>query len=130
MLFRSDKVLVHRKNGLRINQSFPYKEILKEYKEKLVFISSNEKDYETFPYKNSIPFLKMETLNDWFTSINSCEMIVSNLTGPTAIANAMNKLRIIELPNTADIYHTIGEDKFSKNIYWYLDNQTNNLYKT
>ena len=68
----------------------------------------------------------MVTLEDWFTSINSCQMFIGNLTGPTAISNALNKLRIIELPDTIDIYHTIGEEKYSKNISWFFDQ--NNLY--
>lgn len=122
-----DKVLIHRKHIGRTNNNFPYNDIVNKYKDNLIFISSNEKDYEIFPYKSQIPFLKMETLDDWFTSLNSCYMIISNLTGPAAIAHALDKLRIIELPETVDSYHCIGEEKYSKNIYWYIDDFNHNL---
>jgi hypothetical protein len=122
-----DKILIHRKHTMRTNNSFPYNNILNEYKDNLIFISSNEKDYENFPYKSNVPFLKMETLDDWFTSINSCYMIISNLTGPAAIAHAIDKLRIIELPENADAYHCIGEEKYSNNVHWYVNDLNHNL---
>jgi len=40
---------------------------------------------------------------------------------------SMDKLRIIELPNTSDRIHCIGEEKYSKNISWYLNSEKNNL---
>lgn len=115
------KILIHRKHTGRTNDKFPYNDIIKLYKGDLIFISSNEKDYDAFPYKSNIPFLKMETLDNWFTSINSCYMVISNLTGPAAIAHAMNKLRIIELPETIDSFHCIGEEKYSDTIRWYIN---------
>jgi hypothetical protein len=54
-------------------------------------------------------------------------MIIANLSAPSAIAHALDKLRIIELPFTADSYHCIGEEKHSDNIFYYLNEQYNNL---
>ena len=122
------KVLIHRRNNqIRVNHDFPYSQILEEYKDRIIFISGNEKDYEAFEYKSNIPFMKMVTLDDWFTSINSCSMIVSNLSSPAVMAHALDKLRIIELPNLIDSAHCVGEEKYSNNIHWYINEQYNNL---
>ena len=121
------KVIIHRKNNDMKSETFPYDEICDQYHDNLIFISSNIADYEAFPWKSRMPFLHIDTLDDWFTSINSCDLIVSNLTGPTVIAHALDKRRIIELPNRADSMHCVGEEKYSTNIFWYLDKKTHNL---
>lgn len=123
-----DKVLIHRRNNpVRLNHDFPYDQILDQYKDRLIFVSGNQSDYEAFQYKDRIPFLKIVTLEDWFTSINSCSLIVSNLSSPAVMAHAIDKLRIIELPNIIDSVHCIGEEKYSNNVHWYINNQHNNL---
>lgn len=121
------KILIHRKNNDMKNQSFPYEQIMEQYGNNLVFVSSNVADYEAFPWKTKLPFKKVDTLDEWFTYINSCEMIISNLTGPTAIAHALDKRRIIELPDRIDAFHCIGEEKYSSNIFWYLNENLHNL---
>ena len=103
----------------------PYNQAVKT--DSLLFVSSNEDDYNKFPYNSKVDFLKVTTLDEWFTTINSCEMIIANLSAPAAIANAMDKLRVIELPFTIDSYHCMGEEKYSSNIHWYLNNEFNNL---
>lgn len=123
-----DKVLIHRRhNPIRINHNFPYEKIIDQYKDRLLFVSFSNEDYENFKYKEMIPFLKMNTLQDLFSSINSCSMIISNLSSPAVMANALDKLRIIELPNIIDAIHSIGEEKYSKNFYWYIDDKHSNL---
>lgn len=115
-----DKVVVHRRyNPVRMNDEFPYLQILHDYKDDIIFVSSNEIDYEQFPYK-TIPFIKIETLDDWFSCINSCKLFISNLTGPAVIAHALDAKRIIELPNIVDSMHCTGEEKYSKNIDWFV----------
>ena len=121
------KILVHRKNNDMKNETFPWEKICNQYKDNLIFISSNIADYDNFPWKEKMPFKSIVTLDDWFTSINSCEMIISNLTGPTDIAHALDKKRIIELPNRLDAMHCIGEEKYSHNIFWYLNENLHNL---
>jgi hypothetical protein len=123
----SDTVFVHRKYTTRINPDFIYEQILTEYRGKLVFISANPKDYENFPYKDSMPFYKVTTLDEWLTAINSCALFISNLTAPAAMAHALDAPRLIELPDTMDTAHCIGEEQYSDNIHWYLNKQINNL---
>lgn len=123
----ADKVVIHRKASAGINTEFPHKEIIDKHTGRIVFVSSNENDYQVFPYKDEVPFVKMHTLDDWFTTINSSKLFISNLTGPAAISHALDVHRIIELPYTPDIYHCIGEEKYSSNIKWFLNNENNNL---
>ena len=114
------KVIIHRKNNPRMfNPNFPYKEIINRCKlEDVIFASSNQKDYDNFPYKQTIPFYKVTTLEEWFTIINSCGLYIGNLTGITVMAHAMDKLRIIELPHTMDALHCMGEERYTNNISW------------
>lgn len=124
----SGKVLIHRRNNpIRLNPTFPFEQIIEEYKDKVVFISSTEDDYHAFPYNNTIPFEKVTTLEEWFTAINSCGLLISNLTSPAVVAHALDVPRIIELPNTPDARHCIGEEKYSSNVHWYLTQTQNTL---
>jgi hypothetical protein len=122
-----NRILIQRKAATRINKEFPYDKIIEQYGDSLLFVSSNEDDYNKFSHNSKVDFLKVTTLDEWFTTINSCEMIIANLSAPAAIANAMDKLRVIELPFTIDSYHCMGEEKYTSNIYWYLNNEYNNL---
>lgn len=122
------KVLIHRRyNPARLNDAFPYVELLEKYNDNVVFVGSSEKDYHAFPYKEELPFYKVTTLHEWFSAVNSCDMMISNLTGPTVIAHAMDKKRVVELPSSADAMHCMGEEKYSSNIFWYLNNNRNHM---
>jgi hypothetical protein len=122
-----DKVIIHRKfSEERFNNEFPYKMIIDEYKD-VIFVSTNINDYNQFPYKNSIPFHHVTTIDEWFTIINSCFLFVSNLTAPVVIADSMEKLRIIELPFNSDLNHWVGYEKYSDTIKWFINNQYHNL---
>lgn len=122
------KVIIHRRyNPIRQNPQFPYEQIMEQYDGQLVFVSTAENDYDQFPYKDRMEFVKLDTLTELFTVVNSCELIVSNLTGITTIAHALDKLRIIELPHTLDAQHCIGEEKYTSNVFWYLNEWTHNL---
>lgn len=122
-----NKVIINRRNNpVRFNPNFPYNEIMESYKDDLIFISTLEDDYNAFPYKNKCEFYKINNIDEWFTIINSSALFVGNLSSPTSIASCLDKKRIVELPNTTDINHWIGEEKYSKNISWFFDQ--NNLY--
>ena len=124
----TDKVIIHRRyNPIRLNPHFPYEEIMEQYAGQVVFVSTTDKDYDQFPYKNNVPYIKLQTLEEMFTAVNSCSLLVSNLTGIASIAHALDKLRIIELPHTIDANHCIGEEKYSQNARWYLNEQVHNL---
>jgi len=122
-----NSVIIHRKYATeRLNGEFPYKEIIDNHDAEY-FISSNENDYNNFEYKSDIEFVKVESIEQWFTIINSCYMFVGNLTAPIVIAQALNKSRIVELPNNLDTLHWVGETKYSSNIKWFLNNNTHTL---
>ena len=122
------KVIIHRKYAQeRFNTEFPYEEIIETYKGDVLFASTNINDYEQFPYNNSIPFLKIHTVEEWFSVINACSMYVGNLTAPVVIAHSLDKLRIIELPNNIDAYHWMGEEKYSDKLFWFLNRHLHTL---
>lgn len=122
------KVLIHRRNNpIRLNPTFPFDEIIEQHKDNVVFVSSNETDYIAFPHHRLVPFERLSTLDEWFTAINSCGMLISNLTAPAVIGHALDVPRIIELPNTADAIHCIGEEKHSSNVHWYMSSELHNL---
>jgi ADP-heptose:LPS heptosyltransferase len=103
-----DKVVIHRRNTpARLNNNFPFDQIIEQYGDDIIFVSSNEDDYRAFPYQH-IPFVKISTLDEWFTTINSCGLMISNLTSPAVIAHALDIPRIIEIPNTPDAIHCMG----------------------
>ena len=117
-----NKVLIQRKANVMRNPTFPYEFVLDSYGDNnVLFISSTEKDYDEFPYKDRIEFYKVTTLDEWFTAINSAGLVVANLSAPAVMAHAMDKPRIIELPIEPDAYHCIGEEQYSKNIHWFLN---------
>lgn len=123
-----EKIILHRRTTAveRLNHLFPYKEIINLYKKDIIFISTSEKDYENFPYKDEIEFYKINTMTDWYRTINSCKLLVTNLSAPEAIGSALDVLRIIELPNIIDSNHFFNEINYSSNMYYYLDENVNN----
>lgn len=122
-----DKILIQRKAHNLRNYEFPYRDIINTYGfENIIFISSSDRDYEEFNWKQ-IPFYKISTLDQWFTAINSAALVVANLSAPAVMAHALDKPRIIELPNTVDANHCIGEEKYSDNIRWFLNLSIHNL---
>lgn len=122
-----NSVIIHRKfSPERFSTEFPYKEIIDQY-DSVYFISANKNDYDQFPWKEGIEFIKIETLEQWFTVISSCSMYVGNLTAPVVMAQALDKMRIVELPFNEDAHHWIGEEKYSTNIKWFLNNNIHNL---
>ena len=106
------------------NPDFPYRELIDQYgKENIFFISSSENDYNEFLYKDEIPFYKVKTLDEWFTAMNSAKLVVANLSAPAVMASSLDKPRVIELPNAWDSAHYMGEEKYSKNVRWFLNHQ-------
>jgi hypothetical protein len=54
-------------------------------------------------------------------------LVIANLSAPAVMASALDKPRIIELPDRGDRAHYIGEEKYSKNAYWFLTPQIHNI---
>lgn len=121
-----DKVIINRRySHSRINNDFPYGDIFEAYKGNVVFIGTEKKDHDLFPYKDECEFYQITDVNHWFTTINSAALYVGNLSGPSSIASALDRPRIIELPATGDAMHWMGEENYSKNIGWYVNANTN-----
>ncbi len=121
-----DYVIIHRKNvNNRFSYDFPYEQIINTYN-KVIFVSTNEDDYNSFSYKHLIDFKKVNNLDEIFLIINSCAMYVGNLTGPVVIARALNKPCIVEL-HQGDANHWIGEEEINKNVNWYLSSTKHTL---
>ena len=115
-------------NGQLVHKKSPFQDLINYYgKEKFLFVSTKYSDYKNFQYNNCMPFYEVDTLERWFTIINSCSMLISNLTGIAVIGHSLDKIRILELPYSDDVAHIIGEEKYSKNIFWYLNEKINNL---
>ncbi len=125
----SNKILIQRKyNPYVSNNNFPYEDAIKHYgKENILFISSSEKDYNEFPWKDGIDFLKIKTLDEWFTCINSCKEIIANLSAPAVMAHSLDKQRIIELSNIPDSMHCIGEEKYSSKVRWFVNHNLHTI---
>ena len=123
----ANKVLIHRRHKYTLNNNFPYESLVKQNKDNIIFISTSESDYENFPWKDDVDFYKIETMTNWFTCIRSCRVLISNISAPACIANALDVPRIIELPDMMDSYHWMGEQNYSNNMFWLLDNNINHL---
>lgn len=123
----SNKIIIHRRAKYKLNMEFPYEEFIKQNKDNILFISTSESDYNNFPWKDSIEFHKIDTIVDWFTYIGSCKVMISNISAPACIANALDVVRIIELPNMIDSHHWMGEQNYSNNTFWFLNNTINHL---
>jgi hypothetical protein len=123
----SDKIIIHRRAKYELNMEFPYEEFIKQNKDSILFISTSESDYDNFPWKDGVEFHKINTMVDWFTHIGSCKAMISNISAPACIANALDVVRIIELPNMIDSHHWMGEQNYSNNIFWLLNNNINHL---
>lgn len=122
----TDKVVINRRySHSRINSEFPYQQIMDTYKGSVVFIGTEKKDYDLFPFRDQCEFYQIGDVDNWLTVINSAALYVGNLSGPSSIASALDKPRIIELPQTSDLYHWIGEEKYSKNLGWFVNNTLN-----
>lgn len=123
-----EKIVLHRRTTSlnRLNSAFPYEEIINNHKHDIIFISTSQNDYDIFPYKKGIEFYKINTITDWYKTINSCKLLITNLSAPEAIGNALDVFRLIELPYTIDSNHFFNEPKYSNKMFYYLNNEINN----
>lgn len=120
----SHRIVINRRTTSqeRLNQYFPYDQLLNNTVHKPVFISSCQKDFDLFPHKDKCDFHHIKSIDEMFTIINSCGLFIGNLSAPLTIANSIDVKRIAELPFTIDAYHWVEEPKYSENLKWFLDN--------
>jgi len=122
-----NKLLIHSRSKYGFNELFPYQSLIEDNKGDIVFISTSEDDYNVFPFKNDMDFHQIDTMKDWYTSINSCGLFVSNISAPACIANSLDVRRIIDLPKIIDSIHWMHETKYTPNLFYYLDEERHNL---
>lgn len=117
-----NKILIHRSLH-RINGEFPWRRLLGNLQEDVLFLTSNEKEWESFAFKNNkISMHYVSSITEMTTAINSCKMFIGNQSAPFAIACALDKLRMVELDaDPAKFY--MDENKYSNNISWFLNNE-------
>lgn len=112
-----DKILIHRSMKVqRQTPNFPFQKLIDKYGDKLVFISNEPKEYDSFPFKSQIPFHRVNNLSELFIAINSCEFFIGNQSSPYTIASSIDKTRVLELGDCPDKFSSIGENKYSTQI--------------
>jgi hypothetical protein len=96
-----------------------------------VFYFHDNPDSIILPVKNShkIVNIGMDHLFTLVRAIKSCKFFIGNQSAPLAIASALDKPRIAELnPDPAPFY--MGEEKYSKNISWILNDNQKHIAET
>jgi hypothetical protein len=70
--------------------------IYNKYKDDLMFITSNEKDYDLFCEKTKlqVEYYKLTDFDELCCAISSCKLFVGNLSAPLSIAHSVNVNRI------------------------------------
>jgi len=116
------KVLIHSSTK-RHNSQFPWDRILREIDKEILFVTSNENEFDDFKHKgNKVKPYFVETIYDMAKAINSCDLFIGNQSLLFAIATSLDKPRICELHDSSHIYYS-GEHRYSDNLSWFLNNK-------
>lgn len=122
----ANKVIIHR-SMKRHNLQFPWKQIISQYGNDLIFITNNVNEYINFQHKNDVKHIYVENLFEFYKIINSCRFFIGNQSCPFAIASSLDKLRCVELDTGADRFSYIGEEKYTTKINWFYTNDNKYL---
>ena len=121
-----NKVLIHQSTERKTN-TFPWEKILEN--NDCIFISFEEKQYDSFEFKNKVPLLLLEDFSECISLLSSCKFYVGNLTSVSAIAQCMKIPRLLEFVFVAndgkyvgDFVHNMEESKYSDNLFYHSDN--------
>jgi hypothetical protein len=70
-----------------------------KYKDDLIFIASNKKDYDLFCEKTKllVEYYQIKDFDELCSSISSCKLFIGNLSAPLAIAHSVNANRVCGL---------------------------------
>jgi hypothetical protein len=108
-----NKILIHtsqRRPNLRFNMN-EFRNIYRN--EDIVFISEFQFEYDDFIVRHSctsIPFMKVDSIMDFFKAIASCKYFIGNLSMPICVADAMFKDRLALLCGIGDDLHRLNMD--------------------
>ncbi len=121
-------IVIHRSKH-RHNGSFPWELVklscLSNDKE-LIFVTCDVAEWQQFEYKTDVRPYIVKDITEMANAIWSSDGFVGNQSAPLAIASALDKMRICELDaDPAPFY--MGEEQYSQNITWFLNNEINNL---
>lgn len=120
--FFKDKILIHR--TVRNQQSHKWwEEILCKHKDnEVLFFTNNKKEFDDFLFKDKCNLFLTSTVNEAAKAMMACKLFIGNQSAPFALASALDINRICELhPDPAPFY--IGEERYSGNIKWYLNDE-------
>jgi len=109
-----DYLIIHRRDDRSPwtpNVEFQYRNILDQF-DKKIFIDNKPDEYEKFKLKNEVDLEIVTGLEDLLSAISGCKMILTNPTGPLAMATSMNVPRIGELHQ-----HTVNH--YAHDHLWY-----------
>jgi hypothetical protein len=121
-IFFKDKVVIHKSTvGCRSAKNFPWKSILKN--NDCVFITSDQKEYDVFPFKNLVGLHKWKNFYEQAKIINSSKFFIGNESSSLALAHGLGVPRLAELM-VSNQY--VGEEKVLNNFF-YISNKESNI---
>lgn len=115
-----NKVLIHRSIH-RHNTSFRWDFYLDKIDGDILFITTNEQEWDIFPYKkqNMSLYLK-DNIFDVAKAINSCKYFIGNQSSNFALACSLNIPRLVELSYLSDKFYS-GEIKYFDNMSFFFN---------
>ncbi len=116
-------VVIHRSKHHH-NTAFPWTNIIHSIQREIIFLTCDASEWDAFPFKNvKIKPVVVSTIHDMSMVMASGTFFIGNQSAPFALASALDVPRLCELdPDPAPFY--MGEEKYSKNISWWLNPQT------
>lgn len=121
-----DIVVIHR-SPQRHNNDFPWGQVLAQIHNDILFLTSNEGEFNNFEFKSGkIKLHLASTISEMATIIGSCKYFIGNQSSPFALACAVDTPRLVELHSEASGFY-MGEEKYSRNMSWYLDDSKKHI---
>jgi hypothetical protein len=118
-----DKIVIHRSTR-RFSKNFPWESIVK--KNDCIFITSDIREYDMFPYKNHVKVHEWRSFSDLSKIINSSKFFIGNMSTPLALAHGLGVPRLAEL-YVVDQIHYIGEENVLKDYFYFSDNMKSHI---
>lgn len=117
------KTVVHRSKH-RHNSGFNWPYFMSQFE--CLFVTCDKQEWEEFTHKDKCTLYLVPDITAMVNAIWSADGFIGNQSAPFAIACALDKPRLCELDyDPAPFY--IGEEKYSENIKWFLNDKINNL---
>ena len=115
-----DYLIIHRRDDRSPwtpNVEYQYRNILDQFENK-IFIDNKPEEYNKFKFKDEMDLEIITGLEDLLSAISGCKMILTNPTGPLAMATVMNVPRIGEL-HQHTINHYAHDHLFYDNVEFF-----------